>query len=90
MYRLNYDKKYAFHAIQISSPATILLCSIILRTVTHTCHVIMAVHELAFNTTTNKAILNGVSYEEIYYISVCGINAISKGKVTTTTFTNGV
>ena len=34
--------------------------------------------ELAFNTATNKAILNGASYEESYYISVCAINAIGK------------
>ena len=37
--------------------------------------------ELAFNITTNKAILNGVSYEETYYISVCAINAIGKEKL---------
>ena len=45
--------------------------------------------ELAFNTTTNKTILNGASYGEIYYISVFAINAIGKGKVATITFTNG-
>ena len=45
--------------------------------------------ELAFNTTTNKAILNGASYGETYYISICGNNAIGKGKATTTIFTNG-
>ena len=44
--------------------------------------------ELAFNTTTNKAILNGTSYEETYYISVCAINAIGKGKITTITGNN--
>ena len=46
--------------------------------------------ELAFNTTTNKAILNEVRYGETYYISVCAINAIGKGKVATITFTNGI
>ena len=45
--------------------------------------------ELAFNTTTNKAILNEASYGETYYISVCGINIIGKGKIATITFTNG-
>ena len=45
--------------------------------------------ELAFNTTTNKAILNGARYGGTYYISVCGINIIGKGKATTTIFTNG-
>ena len=36
--------------------------------------------ELAFNTTTNKAILNGASYGEVYFISVCGVNFVGKGK----------
>ena len=45
--------------------------------------------ELAFNTTTNKAILNGASYGETYYISVCAINAIGKGKIATITFSAG-
>ena len=76
---------YFHHTDIITKPSS---CAATTRLLTMS--MIMAVHELAFNTTTNKAILNGVSYEEIYYISVCGINAISKGKVTTTTFTNGV
>ena len=29
------------------------------------------------------------SYGETYYISVCGINVIGKGKISTITFTNG-
>ena len=45
--------------------------------------------ELAFNTTTNRAILNEVRYGETYYISVCAINAIGKGKVATITFSIG-
>ena len=43
--------------------------------------------ELAFNTTTNEAILNGARYGEAYFISVCGVNIIGKGKVSTITFT---
>ena len=44
--------------------------------------------ELAFNT-TNKAILNGASYGEAYFISICGVNLIGKGKLAIITLTNG-
>ena len=45
--------------------------------------------ELAFNTTTNEAILNGARYGETYFISVRGVNSIGKGESTFITFTNG-
>ena len=36
--------------------------------------------ELAFNTTTNKAILKaGSHYRVTYFISVCAVNAVGKG-----------
>ena len=35
--------------------------------------------ELAFNTTTNKAILIGARYGETYLISVYAFNAVGKG-----------
>ena len=45
--------------------------------------------ELAFNTTTNKAILNKVRYGETYFISVCAVNPIGKGITTILTFSIG-
>ena len=48
--------------------------------------------ELAFNTTTNEAILpNEASYGETYYFSVCAVNDVGKGKVEyyTISFDNG-
>ena len=41
--------------------------------------------ELAFNTTTNKAVLNEARYGERYFISVCAVNLIGKGPSTVTT-----
>ena len=36
--------------------------------------------ELAFNSTASKAILNGASYGEVYFISVCGVTLLAKEK----------
>ena len=41
--------------------------------------------ELAFNTTTNEAVLNEARYGETYFISVCAVNLIGKGLSTVTT-----
>ena len=43
--------------------------------------------ELAFNTTTNEAILNGARYEVTYFISILAVNEIGKGKSKNMTFT---
>ena len=45
--------------------------------------------ELAFNTTTNEAILNGARYEVTYFISILVVNSIGKGKLSAITFRNG-
>ena len=42
--------------------------------------------ELAFNTTTNEAFLNGPRYEETHSILICAINSVGKGPITVSTF----
>ena len=37
--------------------------------------------ELEFNTTTNEAVLNEAKYGETYFISVCAVNLIGKGRI---------
>ena len=71
----------------IQSPSSPTYPPVLYYTVTH--NVSGNGSELAFNTTTNEAILNGARYGEMYFISVHGVNLIGKGKSAIIAFKNG-